>query len=60
VHPIVYVIVPFRRREVFEVESDWVKNSESVVLFKDASNYEATCIGLQNDWFLQVIMVEVR
>jgi hypothetical protein len=41
VHPIVHVIVPFRRRAFFEVESDWVKNSESVVLFKDASNYEA-------------------
>jgi hypothetical protein len=60
VHPIVHVIVPFRRRAFFEVESDWVKNSESVVLVKDASNYEAACIGLQNDRFLQIIMVEVR
>jgi len=56
--PIVRVVVLFNAGELLRVEIDWAKNPESVVLVKDAGDWEAACIGLQNDRFLQVDMLE--
>jgi len=56
--PIVHVVVLSGGRAFSKVEIDWAKNPEFVVLVKNASDCEATCIGLQNDRFLQVEMLE--
>jgi hypothetical protein len=58
--PIVHVLVPFGGREFSRQEADWAENSESVVMVKDAGDCEAACIGLQNDQFLRVEMLEDR
>jgi len=58
--PIIRVIVLFGRRAFSRVEIDWAKNPESVVLVEDAGDCEAACIGLQNDQFLRVEMLENR
>jgi hypothetical protein len=42
------------------VNIDWVKDPKSVVLIEDARECEAAHIGLQNDQFLPVDMLEDR
>jgi len=56
--PIVCVVVLFGRRAFSRVEIDCAKNHEYVVLVKDAGDCETACIGLQNDQFLRVEMLE--
>jgi len=58
--PIVRVIVLFGKRAFSRVEIDWAKNPESVVQVKNAGDCEATCIGQQDDRFLQVEMLDDR
>ena len=55
---IVHVVVLIGGEAFSRVEIDWVKNPESVILVEDASDCEAACIGLQNDRFLRVEMLE--
>jgi len=57
---IVRVVVLFGPGASFRLEIDWAKKPESVVLVEDAGDYEAACIGLQNDRFLRVEVVEDR
>jgi hypothetical protein len=56
--PSVCVIVLFGGRALSRVEIDWAKNPESVVLVDDAGDCEAASIGLQNDRFLWVEVLE--
>jgi len=42
--PIVRVVGLFGGRAFSRVEVDWVKNPESVVLVRDAGDWQATCI----------------
>ena len=58
--PILSIVVLFGRLAFSSVEIDYAKNAESVILIKDAGNCEAACIGLQNDRFLLVDMLEDR
>jgi len=58
--PIVCVVVLFGGRAFSSVEIDWAKNPESVIVVKDAGDCEAACIGLQNDRFLRVEVLEDR
>jgi len=58
--PIVRVVVLFGGRAFSRVVIDWAKNPESVVLVEDAGDCEAACIGLQNDRFLRVEVLEDR
>jgi hypothetical protein len=56
--PIVRVVVLFAGTAFSRVEIDCAKNPESVVLVEDAGDCEAACIGLQNDRFLPVEVLE--
>jgi len=58
--PIIRVVVLLGAGAFSRVEIDWVKNPESVILVEDAGDCEAACVGLQNDRFLRVEMLEDR
>jgi len=58
--PIVRVVVLFGGRACARIEIEWAKNPESVVLVEDEGDCEAACIGLQNDRFLRVEVLEDR
>jgi hypothetical protein len=55
---IVCVIVLFSGRVFSRVQIHWAKNPESVLLVEDAGDCEAAFIGLPNDLFLGVEMLQ--
>ena len=54
----VHVIFLFGRRAFSRVEIDLANNPESIVLVKNARDFNVTCLGLQIDWVLRVDMVK--
>ena len=56
--PIVGVIGLFGGRAILSVEIDQANNPESVALVEYAGDWDAACIGLQNDQVLQVKKLE--
>lgn len=58
--PIICGIAQYSGRAVSSVVHDRVRNPKSVVLVRAVSDSKATWIGLQNDRFLRLEMVEDR
>jgi hypothetical protein len=56
--PIVRVVVLFGSAAFSGVEVERLEDPESVELIENAGDCEAAGIGLQNDWLLQVEMLE--